>query len=531
MMESQRNFFLVSFIFISFIIWQTWQSEDFADLKNTKNIHQNSFLNSKNINKKNNIQVNTDVFSLIINHKGGDIEKAALLNYPETLDSNNSVLLLQTRPDFLYHIQSGLIGENGPDNSKLGNRPTFLTSQKKYDIIKNDGKKLDVSMKFEDKNKVVYTKTFGFKKNDYVIHVSYNIKNKSLKPINIRMFGQIKQTIKLPNDLNKNKNNFTLNAFRGAAYSTDKIKYKKYKFDNIIKKNLDIFTEKGWIAMLQQYFVTAWIPNNNGNYFYTSSLENDTIAAIGYKSDNINILPGEEKNVSADLWIGPELQSKMSSVAPYLDLTVDYGWLWFISQPMFKLLKFFYSFVNNWGISIIIITCIMRLFMYPLTKAQYISAAKMKMLQPKIQVINEKFANNKQRLSQEMLYLYKTEKVNPLGGCLPLIIQMPIFLGLYYMLVSSVELRQAPFIFWIRDLTDQDPYYVLPVIMGITMFFIQKSSSSTIKDPVQNKMIKYMPILFTLFFLWCPSGLVLYYIISNLVTIIQQKIIYFNLTK
>lgn len=531
MMESQRNFFLISFIFISFIIWQTWQSENFIDLKKIKNINHNSFLDSNKSDKNNTIKVDTDVFSLIINNRGGDIEKTALTAYPETLDSSNAILLLQTRPNYLYHIQSGLIGENGPDNPLLGDRPMFLSSQKQYNFIKNNDEKLDVSMNFENNKKVTFIKTFSFKKGEYVIHVNYNIKNNSLLPINVKMFGQIKQTIKLPEDLNKNKNNFTLNAFRGAAYSTDKVKYKKYSFDNITKKNLDIFTEKGWVAMLQQYFVTAWIPNNTGNYFYTSSLDENKVAAIGYKSVNINIPAGSEKNISSDLWIGPELQSKMSSVAPYLDLTVDYGWLWFISQPMFKLLQFFYSFVRNWGLSIIIITCMIKLFMYPLTKAQYVSAAKMRMLQPKIQIINEKFGDNKQKLSQEMLNLYKKEKVNPLGGCLPLIIQMPIFLSLYYMLVSSVELRHAPFIFWIRDLTDQDPYYVLPIIMGLTMFFIQKISPSTIKDPMQNKMIKYMPILFTLFFLWCPSGLVLYYIVSNLLTIIQQKIIYFNLNK
>lgn len=530
-MESQRNFFLISFIFISFIIWQTWQSENFVDLKKTKNISQNSLLDNNKFNKNNSIKVDTDVFSLIINNRGGDIEKAELTAYPETLDSNNATLLLQNRSNYLYHIQSGLIGDDGPDNPKFGERPIFISSKKHYKFNKNNEKKLDVSMKFENSKKVIFVKTFSFKKNEYVIHINYNIKNNSLIPINVKMFGQIKQTIKLPDDLNKNKNNFTLNAFRGTAYSTDKIKYKKYSFDNIIEKNLDIFTDKGWIAMLQQYFVTACIPNIIGNYFYTSSLNNDKVAAIGYKSVNINIPPGSEKNISSDLWIGPELQSKMASVAPYLDLTVDYGWLWFISQPMFKLLQFFYSFVKNWGVSIIIITCIIRLVMYPLTKAQYVSAAKMRMLQPKIQIINEKFGNNKQKLSQEMLNLYKKEKVNPLGGCLPLIIQMPIFLGLYYMLVSSVELRHAPFIFWIKDLTDQDPYYVLPIIMGITMFFIQKISPSTVKDPVQNKIMKYMPILFTLFFLWCPSGLVLYYIVSNLVTIIQQKIIYSNLKK
>ncbi len=212
-------------------------------------------------------------------------------------------------------------------------------------------------------------------------------------------------------------------------------------------------------------------------------------------------------------------------------MTVDYGWLWFISQPLFKLLKWIHSFVGNWGFSIIIITFIVRGIMYPLTKAQYTSMAKMRMLQPKIQAMRERLGDDKQRISQEMMALYKAEKVNPLGGCFPLLIQMPIFLALYYMLMGSVELRQAPFALWIHDLSAQDPYYILPILMGVTMFFIQKMSPTTVTDPMQQKIMTFMPVIFTVFFLWFPSGLVLYYIVSNLVTIIQQQLIYRGLEK
>jgi len=349
----------------------------------------------------------------------------------------------------------------------------------------------------------------------------------------MNIFGQIKQTINLPKKRNVYSGNFALQTFRGAAYSSDDNKYEKYKFDMIANnKNLHIMTESGWIAMLQQYFAVAWIPDNLGkNTIYTSSLDHDT-AVIGYKSPIINIPPNSRSIIKSKLWIGPEIQKEMKLVAPNLDLTVDYGWLWFLSQPLFKLLTILYSIIGNWGFSIILITFIMRGLTYPLTKAQYISMAKMRALQPKIQEIKEKFSKDKQRISQEMILLYKKEKINPLGGFLPIFIQMPIFLSLYYMLIGSVELRHAPFLLWIHDLSSQDPYYVLPVIMGLTMFFIQKiSSTNHISDPLQKKIMNFMPVIFTAFFLWFPSGLVLYYIISNLVTIIQQKFILSNLEK
>ena len=341
-----------------------------------------------------------------------------------------------------------------------------------------------------------------------------------------------KQSINLPSHRDTGSSNFALHTFRGAAYSTPDEKYEKYKFDTIAdNENLNISSKGGWVAMLQQYFATAWIPHNDGtNNFYTANLGNG-IAAIGYKSQPVLVQPGQTGAMNSTLWVGPEIQDKMAAVAPHLDLTVDYGWLWFISQPLFKLLKWIHSFVGNWGFSIIIITFIVRGIMYPLTKAQYTSMAKMRMLQPKIQAMRERLGDDKQRISQEMMALYKAEKVNPLGGCFPLLIQMPIFLALYYMLMGSIELRHAPFALWIHDLSAQDPYYILPILMGVTMFFIQKMSPTTVTDPMQQKIMTFMPVIFTVFFLWFPSGLVLYYIVSNLVTIIQQQLIYRGLEK
>ncbi|MCX9457925.1 membrane protein insertase YidC, partial [Vibrio cholerae] len=231
------------------------------------------------------------------------------------------------------------------------------------------------------------------------------------------------------------------------------------------------------------------------------------------------------------LWVGPKLQDAMEKVAPNLDLTIDYGWLWFIAKPMFQLLQFLHGIVGNWGVAIILITFIVKGLLYPLTKAQYTSMAKMRMLQPKLQAMRERLGDDRQRMSQEMMELYKKEKVNPLGGCLPLLLQMPIFIALYWTLMESVELRHAPFMLWIHDLSAPDPYYILPILMGVSMFFLQKLSPSAVTDPIQQKVMNFMPVMFTVFFLWFPSGLVLYWLVSNCVTIIQQQVIYRSLEK
>jgi YidC/Oxa1 family membrane protein insertase len=521
-MEVQRNFFIFAFLFVSFLLWQAWQSQSF--LNNKTNEKKNPTFHFIDIKKNaKTIVIKNDVMSLIVNMYGGDIEEADLLAYKDTLYSSKPFKLLETASDFVYQAQSGLIGKDGPDSSVHNTRPLYFSKKNVYKL--DDSKKeLRVPITYISKNGVIYTKTFILKSKRYDIQIEYKIHNLSKNTINMNMFGQIKQTINLPKKRNIYSGNFALQTFRGAAYSSVDNKYEKYKFDRISNnQNLHVTTENGWIAMLQQYFAVAWIPQHSGqNTIYTSSLDNG-VAAIGYTSPSISVLPNSSTVIKSKLWIGPEIQKEMKLVAQNLDLTVDYGWLWFLSQPLLKLLTILYNIVGNWGISIILITFIMRAITYPLTKAQYTSMAKMRALQPKIKEIKEKFVNDKKRISEEMIDLYKKEKINPLGGFLPIFIQMPIFLSLYYMLIGSVELRHAPFLLWINDLSNQDPYYVLPIIMGLTMFFIQKTSSNNISDPFQKKIMNFMPVIFTVFFLWFPSGLVLYYIISNLVTIIQQK--------
>ncbi|MBA5236478.1 membrane protein insertase YidC [Pectobacterium aroidearum] len=535
-MDSQRNLLLIALLFVTFMLWQAWET-DKNPPATTQAIQQatnavtgdatNQGVPASGQGKL--ITVKTDVLSLTINTRGGDVEQAHLLAYPDTLGSDKPFHLLETTSEFVYQAQSGLTGKNGPDNPANGPRPLFTTTQDSFELA--DGQnELRIPMTYTAADGVTYTKTFVLKRGDYALNVDYSVNNTSAQPLELTLFGQLKQSIDLPKHRDTGSSNFALHTYRGAAFSSSEDKYKKYSFSDM-DENLNITTNSGWVAMLQQYFATAWIPTTAGaNTFYTNKLGNGQ-AAIGFKAAPVVVAAGSQQSLNATLWVGPEIQDKMAAVAPHLDLTVDYGWLWFISQPLFKLLKFLHGFIGNWGFSIIAITFIVRGVMYPLTKAQYTSMAKMRLLQPKLQAMRERIGDDKQRMSQEMMALYKSEKVNPLGGCFPLLIQMPIFLALYYMLMGSVELRHAPFALWIHDLSAQDPYYILPILMGVTMFFIQKMSPTTVTDPMQQKIMTYMPVIFTVFFLWFPSGLVMYYIVSNLVTILQQQLIYRGLEK
>ncbi|MEX3020660.1 membrane protein insertase YidC [Kluyvera sp. STS39-E] len=537
-MDSQRNLLIIALLFVSFMIWQAWEQDNNPQTQQQTTQTTTTAAGSAAdqgvpaSGQGKLITVKTDVLELTINTRGGDVEQALLPAYPKALKSTEPFQLLETTPQFIYQAQSGLTGRDGPDNPANGPRPLYNVDKDAF-VLADGQNEIVIPLTYTDKAGNVFTKTFTLKRGDYAVNVGYSVQNSSDKPLEISTFGQLKQTAALPTARDTQTGGLsTMHTFRGAAYSTSDSKYEKYKFDTIVdNENLNANTQNGWVAMLQQYFTTAWVPENKGtNNLYTANLGNGVVA-IGYKSQPVLVQPGQVDKLNSTLWVGPAIQDKMAAVAPHLDLTVDYGWLWFISQPLFKLLKWIHSFLGNWGFSIIVITFIVRGIMYPLTKAQYTSMAKMRMLQPKIAAMRERLGDDKQRQSQEMMALYKAEKVNPLGGCFPLIIQMPIFLALYYMLSASVELRHAPFILWIHDLSAQDPYYILPIIMGATMFFIQKMSPTTVTDPMQQKIMTFMPVIFTVFFLWFPSGLVVYYIVSNLVTIIQQQLIYRGLEK
>ena len=339
------------------------------------------------------------------------------------------------------------------------------------------------------------------------------------------MYGQLKQSTLT------DTSSGMLPTYRGAAFSTSEDRYEKYDFDDIAEANLNKTTPGGWVAMLEHYFVSAWVPHAEDNNQLYTNYSNNQEAVIGFKAPAITIDAGQQGNTSAIFYVGPKDQEVLEKIAPNLDLTIDYGFLWMISQPLFWLLLTIQSFVTNWGVAIIIITLIVKGGMYPLTKAQYTSMAKMRELAPKMAQLKERFGDDRQKMSQATMEMYRKEKVNPAGGCLPLLLQMPIFLALYWVFLESVELRHAPFVFWIQDLSAMDPYYVLPVLMGISMFVMQKMQPMTIQDPMQQKIMQYMPVVFSIFMAWFPSGLVLYWFVSNMISIAQMKVIFSGIEK
>ncbi|MGY5731984.1 membrane protein insertase YidC [Vibrio chemaguriensis] len=534
-MDSQRNILLIGLALVSFLLFQQWQVAKNPEPQAVEQAQSSSTLPAPSFADEldpvpgqqqasaKTITVTTDVLTLSIDTVGGDVVHANLNEYSAELDSSDSFVLLKDAQGHQFIAQSGLVGPQGIDLSST-NRPHYNVSADSFTLA--DGQdELRVPMTFTA-NGIEYTKTYIFKRSSYALNVEYDVVNNSGNNATFGMYAHLRQ------NLMDDGGSITMPTYRGGAYSTEDTRYKKYSFDDMQDRNLslNLADGQGWAAMIQHYFAAAWIPRNEpGTNLYTRVIGN--LGDIGVRMPNKTIATGDQAKFEATLWVGPKLQDEMAEVAPNLDLVVDYGWLWFIAKPLHMLLSFIQSFVGNWGVAIICLTFIVRGAMYPLTKAQYTSMAKMRMLQPKLQAMRERIGDDRQRMSQEMMELYKKEKVNPLGGCLPLILQMPIFIALYWALMESVELRHSPFFGWIHDLSAQDPYYILPLLMGASMFLIQKMSPTTVTDPMQQKIMTFMPVMFTFFFLFFPSGLVLYWLVSNIVTLIQQTLIYKGLEK
>lgn len=533
-MDSQRNILLIALALVSFLLFQQWQVAKNPAPKAVEQAQTSSSLPAPSyadeldpapgqVTSAKTITVTTDVLTLSIDTVGGDVVSAKLNKYADTLDSVNPFVLLKNTQGHQFIAQSGLIGPQGIDLSSA-KRPAYNVSADSFKLA--DGKdELRIPMTYQA-NGLDYTKTFVLKRGSYAVNVEYNVVNHSGNNATIGMYAHLRQ------NLLDSGGSLAMPTYRGGAYSSEDTRYKKYSFDDMQERNLNITLQngEGWAAMIQHYFATAWIPRQEpGANIYSRVIGN--LGDIGVRTLNKTIANGESAKFDATLWVGPKLQDQMAAVAPNLDLVVDYGWLWFIAKPLHTLLSFIQSFVGNWGVAIICLTFIVRGAMYPLTKAQYTSMAKMRILQPKLQAMRERIGDDRQRMSQEMMELYKKEKVNPLGGCLPIFLQMPIFISLYWALMESVELRHSPFFGWIHDLSAQDPYYILPVLMGLSMLMIQRMSPTTITDLMQQKIMTFMPVMFTFFFLFFPSGLVLYWLVSNIVTLIQQTLIYKSLEK
>ncbi len=551
-MESQRSLLFIALMVVTYLLFSQWQLQNAPEAQQTSITQQQETTNANadfvpessnsitsavksTITSAKLINVVTDTFTIKINSQGGDIVDVKLHKF-NTEQGNGIPFTVMQDGNQKYIAQSGLTGANGIDRVIKG-RPIYSSNQSNYELADNDN--LIVDLAFEDETGLQVIKRFTLNANSYRVDVEYLITNNSNNTISVQMYGQLKQSTAV------DTSSGMLPTYRGAAFSTTEDRYEKYDFDDIEEANLNKATSGGWIAMLEHYFVSAWIPNaEDTNQLYTN-YSNNFEAVIGFKAPAINIDAGQQGTTSAIFYVGPKDQKVLEKIAPNLDLTIDYGFLWMISQPLYGLLNiiqsgefnFFGMFdvnlggVGNWGLAIIIITLIIKGAMYPLTKAQYTSMAKMRELAPKMAQLKERFGDDRQKMSQATMEMYRKEKVNPAGGCLPLLLQMPIFLALYWVFLESVELRHAPFLFWIQDLSAMDPYFVLPVLMGASMFVMQKMQPMTIQDPMQQKIMQYMPVVFSIFMAWFPSGLVLYWLVSNLISIAQMKVIFSGIEK
>ncbi len=465
------------------------------------------------------IEVFTDVLHLTINPVGGDIISVQLLDYAYSVDTPNVPFTLLTQSSqHIYIAQSGLIGKDGPDASRSG-RPHYSATKTRYEM--GDENQLVVELTFQQASGVKIIKRFSFQRGEYLVDINYEIDNITDQPWRGALFGQIKRDA-LPDPGLKNQTGFGLPTYMGTAYWDPEKPYTKVSFEDIDEQRLKKKIPGGWLAVIQHYFMSAWIPDQNITHVYETRKVNGNYI-IGFTSPSLSIPAGESSDISAQLYVGPKTLKRLENIegAEGIDLAVDYGPLFFISKPLFWLLDMFHGFSGNWGVAIILLTILVKLIFFPLSAASYRSMANMRRVQPRLVEMRERFGDDRQKMSQEMMKLYKEEKINPLGGCLPILVQMPVFLALYWALLESVELRQAPFFLWIVDLSVMDPFFVLPLLMGGTMF-IQQLLNPAPPDPMQARMMKMMPIIFTVFFLWFPAGLVLYWVTNNVLSIAQQ---------
>ena len=477
---------------------------------------ENSVSSTLTANESNNspIRVQTDVLDIVIDRQGGDIVHAALFDHKARLEADDPFVLLEQSSIRTYVAQSGLVGRDGPDANPAG-RPIYQSASNQFSI--DDQDQLIVDLTYTTDMGVNLIKRYTFERGSYRVGVTYLIDNQSSEPFRSTLFGQLKR------DQSEDPTSGTsvgMKSYLGAVFSTDANKYEKFTFSDMTKGNFNQTSQDGWVAFSQHYFVSAWVPQPGQTHtFQSRRVNNDFI--VGFLSPAVDVLPGDTAEVSANLFVGPKDQEQLEATAPNLKLTVDYGWLWWIAYPLYWLLTTIQSFVGNWGLAIIGITIVVKAALFQLNAKAFRSMAKMRKFGPEMMRMKELYGDDRQKMSQEMMKLYKKEKINPLGGCLPILAQMPVFIALYWVLMESVELRHAPFFLYIQDLSVMDPYFILPILMGVTMF-LQQKLNPTPPDPMQAKIMKMLPIVFTFFFLWFPAGLVLYWLVNNILSIAQQ---------
>lgn len=548
-MDNIRFILVMAMLMISYMLWEAWQIDygpkpqafisdkplvaDGTEVAaNSPQAEANAATNTQAPAKNKVIRVTTDVLALEIDTEGGTLLNLDLLQYPHEKENSyvtkafaligmqapakdlSPVRLFDGNNDKLFLAQSGLVASG---NSALApdHHAVYRAEQTQFEL--QDGQdELSVPLTWQNGQGLSITKTFTFKRGSYAVDMQHKVDNRSANAWSGRQYNQLLRV-----QHSDQTNNTFIRTFSGGALYTDKEKFQKIKFDDMASNNLAVTTAGGWAGYIQHYFASVWIPSAaEENHFYTKALNNERYV-IGSYSQDLNVAAGSEGAFSAQLFAGPKIQPAMEALAPGLELTVDYSWLTIIAKPIYWLLNEIHGVIGNWGLAILGVTFIIKALFFKLSKASFQSMAKMRKIQPRLKELQERYADDRQKFNTEMMAMYKREKVNPLGGCLPIMVQIPVFISLYWVLIETVELRQADFALWIQDLSVQDPFYLLPIVYGITMK-IQQSLNPAPIDPLQAQVMKMFPIVFTVFFLFFPSGLVLYWICNNSLSIIQQ---------
>ncbi len=528
-MDTRRLILVLIFTFSSFMLWENWQKYNQpkpADIAAAAPVSGAAPTPSAALQAKaapgtppvatpastaETFSITTDLLKATISAQGGDLVSLELLNYKEHDNNQKNFDLFDAK--HRYMAQAGLIGEGLPThraNFKDANGATTLA---------DGANELKVRLESTEQNGIKVAKILTFKRGSYLIDVAWEVTNGSDKAIAPHAYFQLQRDDAAPAG-----ETAMVSTFTGPAVFTDAEKYQKIDFSSIAdnKAKFTKTADNGWLAMVQHYFVSAWVPKDKTQReFYMRKVEGSNVFQAGVIVPVAEIAPGAKGETSVSLYAGPQLQSELKQVAPGLDLVVDYGWLTVVAAPIFWALEAIHKLVGNWGWAIVVLTIIIKAIFFPLSAASYKSMAKMKILTPRLAQLKERFGDDKQRLNQEMMKLYQTEKVNPLGGCLPILVQIPVFIALYWVLLGAVEMRGAPWILWIKDLASADPYYILPVIMMVSMF-VQTKLNPTPPDPIQAKVMMAMPLIFGFMFFWFPAGLVLYWVVNNVLSIAQQ---------
>jgi YidC/Oxa1 family membrane protein insertase len=550
-MDNARLFLFAALVFVGMLLWQQWQADygpqpvapsggqvdstaagadagqqtvvdDLPDLaeavsKDGAQGSDNSAAGATPVAETQKLlRVDTDVIQVLIDTRGGVIRSLKLKKYPTSLEQPDDWLeLVHSDSDSLHILQSGL-------RNKESTAPTHhsLYRADKTEYRLEDGQDELIVPLYWSQDGIEVVKSYHFKPGDYLVDVKHRVSNQSQQDWQGSEYRQIQRSRPL-------ETSRLLYTYTGSVYYNEVTKYEKVDFDDMEDSQLKLESDGGWIAMIQHYFLSAWVPQQEEtNLVYTiaNTKRIPSTYTIGLRSGNKVAAVGGNAEFNSQLFVGPKLVNRLEEISPGLDLTVDYGVLTFLSKPLYWLLSWYHGFVGNWGVAIILLTLTIKTVFYKLSETSYRSMAKMRKVAPRLKTLKERYGDDRQKMNQAMMELYKTEKINPMGGCLPILVQIPVFIALYWALLESVDLRQAPFIFWIKDLSVMDPFFVLPIVMGISMV-IQQRLNPPPPDPIQAKIMMALPFVFTIFFAFFPAGLVLYWVINNVLSITQQYII------